>query len=112
MVNQFLIDGGATDSIPVQIVKGQGAQYVLAIDVTKCIDDVEKFDNALHIIYRAEDIVTYHLTKERLAGADLIIRPKVRHFSWAEVDQIDKIIAAGEKATQEVIPQIKHFIES
>lgn len=108
--NQLLIDGGATDSIPVQIVKGQGAQYVLAVDVTKCIDDVDDLDNALKIMYRAEDIVSYHLTKERLTGADLIILPKVRHFSWAAIDQIDKIITAGEQATREALPQIQRFL--
>ena len=55
--------------------------------------------NVLQIIYRAEDIVTYHLTLKRLAGADLIIRPKV-HLSRAAVDQIEKIITAGERPLQ------------
>lgn len=110
--NQLLIDGGATDSIPVQVVKGQGAHYVVAVDVTKCLDDMDDLDNALHIIYRAEDIVSYHLTQERLVGADLVIRPKVRHFSWAAVEQIDKIIAAGEQATQDMLPQIERFLKS
>ena len=64
--------------------------------MTQCSKDVDKLDNALQIIYRAEDIVTYHLTRGRLAGADLIIRPKVRHFSRAAVGHIEKIITAGE----------------
>ncbi len=110
--NQLLIDGGITDSIPAHVAKGQGAHYVIAVDVTKCIDDMNNLDNALQIIYRAEDIVSYHLTQERLVGADLVIRPKVRHFAWAAVDQIDIIIAAGEQAAQEVLPQIKHFLNS
>jgi len=109
---QLLIDGSATDSIPVQIVKGQGAHYVFAVDVTKCIDDVNDLNNALHIIYRVEDIITYHLTQERLAGADLIICPKVRHFSWSAVSHIDEIITAGEIAAEEMLPQIKRFLKS
>jgi len=108
--NQVLIDGGFTDSIPVQVVKGQGAHYVIAVDVTKCIDDANNLDNALSIIYRAEDIVSYHLTQERLAGADLVIRPKVRHLPWTAVDQIDEIIAAGEQAAKEAVPQIRKFL--
>ncbi len=110
MDNLSLIDGAATDSIPVQIVKGQGAQYVFAVDVTKCVEDVDELDNALKIMYRAEDIVTYHLTQERLAGADLVIRPKVRHFSWAAVKNIDAIIEAGEQAAEEAMPQIKRIL--
>ncbi len=110
--DQLLIDGAATDSIPVQIVRGQGAQYVFAVDVTKCLEDVDALDNGLDIIYRAEDIVGYHLTQERLAGADLIIRPKVRHFSWAAVDRIDEIIKAGEAAAKDALLKIKRIINS
>ncbi len=109
--NQILIDGGFTDSIPVQVVKGQGAHYVIAVDVTKCLDNTNNLDNALSIIYRAEDIVSYHLTQERLAGADLVIRPKVRDLPWTAVDQIDKIIAAGEQAAREALPQIRKFLK-
>ena len=110
MDQQLLVDGGATDSIPVQIVKGQGAQYVLAVDVTKSIEDVDELDNALQIMYRAEDIVTYHLTKERLSGADLIISPDVHHYSWAAVHLMEKIIAAGEKAAEKQLPEIKRIL--
>jgi len=109
--NQLLIDGAATDSIPVQIVRGQGVQYVFAVDVTRCLEDRDELDNGLKILYRSEDIVTYHLTQERLAGADLVIRPKVRHFSWASIDQIDKIIKAGEDAAEKALPVIEHIFK-
>ncbi len=105
--NLLLIDGASSDSIPVQIVKGRGAQYVIAVDVTHCVEDVDKLDTGIQIIYRAEDIVTYHLTQERLAGADLIIRPKVRHYSWAAVKKIEEIIQAGEEAAEEALPRLE-----
>ncbi len=111
MGNQLLIDGASTDSIPVQIVRGQGAQYVFAVDVTKCLRDRDELDSGLKILYRAEDIVTYHLTQERLAGADLVIRPKVRHFSWAAFDRIDDIIKSGEKMAEELLPKIELILK-
>jgi len=83
---------------------------VFAVDVTKYSKDVDKLDNAFQIIYQAGDIVTYHLTRGRLAGADLIIRPKVRHFSWAAVGHIEKIITAGEQAAEEALPQIRKIL--
>ncbi len=107
----LLVDGAATDSIPVQIVKGQGAHYVFAVDVSKCIENDSPLSNGLQIIYRAEDIVTYHLTQERLVGADLVLRPEVRHFSWAAVNKMDEIIAAGEQAAKEALPRIKEIIK-
>jgi len=82
---------------------------MFAADMTKCSKGVDKLDNALQIIYRAEDIVTYHLTRERLAGADLIIRPKVRRFSWMAVDHIEKIITAGEQTTEKALLQVRQI---
>jgi len=106
-----LVDGSTSDSIPVQVVKGQGAQFVFAVDVGKCVEDLGPLNNGLQIIYRAEDIVTYHLTQERLATADLVIRPRVRHFSWAAVNRFGEIIAAGEQAAREALPQIERILK-
>ncbi len=108
--DQLLIDGGASDSIPVQIVKGQGAQYVLAVDVTKSIDAVGDLENGLEIIYRTEDIVSYHLTQERLTGVDLLISPNVKDYSWAAVNKIDEIIEEGAYAAQQALPIIQKFL--
>lgn len=108
--NLLLIDGAATDSIPVQIVKGQGAHYVFAVDVTKCLQNDSPLSNGLQIIYRSEDIVTYHLTQERLVGADLVMRPEVGHFSWAAINQIEEIIQAGEEAARQALPRIHEIL--
>lgn len=67
--------------------------------------------NALKIIYRSEDILTYHLTRKCLSEADLVIRPRVCHFSWSSVEHIDKVIVAGEQAAEEVRPQIKRILK-
>jgi len=110
MDDMLLVDGAATDSIPVQIVRGQGAQYVIAVDVGKCINDVGSLETGLQVIYRAEDIVSHHLTQERIAGVDYLIRPQVGHYSWAAVGQMDEIIAAGEDAARKAIPDIKRVL--
>lgn len=106
----LLIDGASSDSVPVQIVKGRGAQYVIAVDVTHCVEDIGRLQSGIEIIYRAEDIVTYHLTQERLAGADFVIRPKVRHYSWAAIKNIKEIIKAGETAAEEALPQLEKLL--
>jgi len=110
MDDLLLIDGGASDSIPVQIVKGQGAQYVLAIDVTKSIDKSGELENGLDIIYRTEDIVSYHLTQERLTGVDLLISPNVKDYSWAAVKQIDEIMEEGAIAARQSMEIIQKFL--
>ncbi len=107
----LLIDGAASDNIPVSVVRGQGAQYVVAVDVSHCMGDVPKLDTGLQIVQRADEIVSFHLTQERLSGADLIIRPEVRHYSWAAIDKKEELIKAGEKATQKVLNDLQRFAQ-
>ena len=105
--NYFLIDGSASESVPAAKVRDLGADRVLAVDVTREIKIIEEPQNVFEILYRAEDISSYHLSMVRLREADLVIRPKVRHLSWADFDMTSEIIAAGEQAALANLDEIK-----
>lgn len=111
MGKRLLVDGATSDSVPVQVVRQHGAEKVIAVDVTKCIRKIGPLSNALYILYRSDEIATYHLTQERLEGADLIIRPAVRKISWANFKQAKKLIKHGERATEKMLPDILRLVE-
>lgn len=104
--NYFLIDGSASESVPAGKVRDIGADRVLAVDVTRELKIIEEPKNVFEILYRAEDISSYHLSMIRLEEADLVISPDVKKLSWADFDEAEKIIAAGEKAANENIESI------
>jgi len=108
--NYFLIDGSASESVPAGRVREIGADRVLAVDVTRCIKTIEQPQNIFDVLYRAEDITSFKLSVLRLGEADLVIRPQVRHLTWADFDKTDEIIAAGEQASKENINEIKKLI--
>lgn len=110
--NYFLVDGSASESVPAGRVRELGADRVLAVDVMRPIKAVEQPQNVVDILYRTEDITSYHLSILRLREADLIIRPKVKHLSWADFEKINEIIYAGEKTAEENIAAIKKLIGS
>ncbi|MBN1300679.1 MAG: patatin-like phospholipase family protein [Melioribacteraceae bacterium] len=110
--NYFLVDGGASESVPAGRVKDLGADRVLAIDVMRPIKSVTQPKNVIDILYRTEDITSFHLSILRLRDADLVVRPNVKHLSWTDYDKIDEIIAAGEKAATENMPAIKKLVQS
>ncbi|PJA95777.1 MAG: patatin, partial [Ignavibacteriales bacterium CG_4_9_14_3_um_filter_34_10] len=66
--------------------------------------------NVFEILYRAEDITSFHLSVLRLREADLVIRPPVRHLTWADFDMTSEIIAAGEQVAKENLTEIKKLI--
>lgn len=108
--NYFLVDGSASESVPAGKVREIGADRVLGVDVTHCIKAIDQPQNIFEILYRAEDITSYKLSELRLKEADLIIRPKVRHLTWADYDQTSEIITAGEEAAKENISEIKKLM--
>ena len=107
MLDTKMCDGGVSDLVPVYISRGQGAQYVIAVDVTKSLDEREELDNGISIIDRAQTILAFQLSRERLAGADFVIRPSSVRFSWASVRYIPEIIRSGEIAAEKALPEIK-----
>ncbi len=109
--NRFLVDGSASESVPAGKVKEIGADRVLAIDVTRYIKSAEQPHNIFDVLSRTIDIMSYHLSVERLKEADLVIHPDVKKLSWADFDMIDEIISAGETAAKENINEIKKLVQ-
>ena len=106
----LLVDGCASQSVPVGRVREIGADRVLAIDVTRALKSVEKPDNMIELLFRTEDITSFHLSAIRLQEADLIIRPLVQKWSWMDFDDAKEIIAAGEMAAKENLGAIRDLI--
>ncbi len=105
--DSLLIDGSSSESVPVGRVKEIGADRVLAVDVSRCLETIRPAKNILDILYRTEDITSHHLSLIRLKEADLVIQPKVKQLSWADFDKISEIIKAGEIEATENIDKIK-----
>jgi NTE family protein len=106
----FLIDGSTSESVPAAKVRGIGANRVLGIDVTRSIKTINEPQNVFEMLYRAEDITSYHLSLLRLKDADLVIHPDVKHLSWADFNQANEIIFAGENAARENLVEIKKLV--
>jgi len=109
--DKLLVDGSASESVPVGRVKEIGADRVLAVDVTRSLNIVHPTNNVLDILYRTEDITSYHLSQLRLQEADLILRPNVKKLSWADFDKAEEIIKAGEISARENIDKIKKLVK-
>jgi NTE family protein len=109
-LNYFLVDGSASESVPVGRVREIGADRVLAVDVTRSINIIEQPQNVFEILYRTEDITSFHLSALRLREADLVIHPEVKQLSWTDFDKANEIISAGERAAKENINSIKKLL--
>ncbi|MGI8419231.1 MAG: patatin-like phospholipase family protein [Candidatus Levyibacteriota bacterium] len=118
---RLLADGGLSDPIPVDIAKTLGADITIAVN----LDEVYT-ENILTVIpsisktpRHAINILQHNLALHSAAAADVIISPKnsfnIGFLGWNYIfdnKKASEIIKSGEKATDEMIPEIQKRIEA
>ena len=114
---RLLIDGGASDNLPVRLARDMGAEIVIAVNVCprpECAafapDDAGlsallPIPKAISVAQRGLDIVITSLTDLRLreCPADLLLRPRAPSevTTFGGFGHISECIAAGEVAVNE-----------
>ena len=108
-----LVDGGVTDNLPVYILRKMGARNVLGIYLGYCGERRAEVDNIFEIASQTLDIMAYHITRSKSAGADIILRPNISDLSSKTLHRgaIDEYIKRGYMAIDDNIDMIKEAIK-
>jgi len=122
---RYLIDGALMNSVPADVVKAMGADYVIAVNVTprrerKLKDRLEEKEspedkrasrpNMVSIMLSVIDIATSFKTEDSLAGADIVIEPDMLHIGMGDFNKDKEAILQGEMAAAAAISRIKRDI--
>lgn len=102
-----LVDGAVSAPIPVQACRNLGAEFIIAVDVSQSVNGVAESENVIDIIFRANTITNSVLTNALAHAADVAIRPNVGQVHWAEFRDLQTLVAEGERAAQNAIPEIR-----
>ena len=97
---RLLVDGGLVDNVPVSALKGLGAKYSIAIDLSTN-RHYQKPENIIDVISNAVDISMNHAIKLQLRSADLVIAPDVTAKSRINIDEVKQLIEIGYVETTE-----------
>jgi NTE family protein len=110
--DRYLVDGGLVNPVPVSTVRRMGADLVIAVNVippmgvrlqsTKA-KEPSIFQAMLHSLY----IATYSLVRSNLAGADVVIEPKLPRIGYGDFQRVNEAVRQGEIAAKELVEQIK-----
>jgi len=106
---RLLVDGGVIDRIPVSVVKEMGADFVIAVDVSRVKKDAE-ITTIFDVIMQSLDIMQKELVENRQIASDIMIRPHVENFSSKAFTNIDELILHGEEEARKHIPKIKQLL--
>lgn len=119
----YLVDGGLVNPLPVSVVKGMGADFIIAVNVTPAVADRvnrtgkdgigdAKEPNIIHVLMQSTYIGTYSLVKSSMEEADIVIEPNVAHIGSGDFQHVQECIRQGELAAQGSIPEIKRKLKN
>jgi len=115
---RYLVDGGLTTPVPVDVVKRMGADFVIAVNVNPDVSDrmgkssqkrlkTHKEPNIFQIMMQSIYITTYSLARGSLLEADIVIEPDLPNVGATDFHKVAEMISQGQQAAQDAIPEIK-----
>jgi NTE family protein len=119
---RYLVDGGLTTPVPVDVVKRMGADFVIAVNVNPRVTErlsksglqrvkAHKEPNIFQIMMQSFYITTYVVAQNSLADADIVIEPDLKHMGAGDFQKAGKMILMGQEAAADAIPQIKRKLK-
>jgi NTE family protein len=84
--DRFLMDGGIVDPIPVSIVRGMGADYVIACNVIQI-----PRKNKEHVVLDSNDLFNRRNSIMKKNGKINILADKIDKIVYGNMDRIDKM---------------------
>ncbi len=106
-----LVDGGASYLTPVPPAKEFGSAPVIAVDVSKSLDNSTFSDRGYGIFFRSGDIAMSNYNTMLLEQADVVIRPDVAAITWADFKRYRELIEKGYIAARGKITEIDAVVQ-
>jgi NTE family protein len=127
--DQLLVDGGLLDNLPADVVRQMGADIVIAVDViagdntfSAMIQTLRErryvpggLASTFEVMLRSLDVMMKEINKHRLveAAPEVVIRPDIPPGVSVLIgfSRAADAIAAGERATAAVLPEIEERLK-
>lgn len=108
-----LLDGGLVSMIPTVYARAMNADIVIAVDVNA---EGAKFlgppQSVIGIILQSMLVVQRTVSAHQLREADVVVKPRVGHIRWDEMNRAEELIEAGYQAGLESVDAIQKEIDS
>jgi NTE family protein len=110
--DQLYLDGGIVRNLPVDVVRGMGADVVIAVNLEAPLATRDQLNSALTVTLQMIDILLKGNVNEQLATlteTDVLILPDLKGYSSAGFDKAPALIPIGEKAARAIADKLKRY---
>ena len=103
------VDGGVVNPLPVDVARREGADYVIAVDITSDIDQTVP-SGTIATIMKSVEIMYNKISQQPVSRADVLIKPKVGFVGSADFTRRNDAILEGEQAAWAAMPKINELV--
>jgi NTE family protein len=104
------VDGGLVSPVAVNAARRQGADIVIAVDISAGVQPAAP-QGTIETILQAIDIMYSRIGALQTPGADVVIKPNVGSIGSADFDRRHEAILEGEKAALNALPAIRDIVD-
>lgn len=108
---RMLVDGGVMAPVPIDAVKGLGADVVIAVDLLSIGGGFRHYPSTvMGMLFLSAMVLVRSLTSNQQNKADLTIIPDIAHIRPDRLNQRGDCLRLGEEAARARIDEIKQLI--
>lgn len=108
-MGRLLVDGGVIDRVPIEAVRGLGADFVIGVDVG-LFEKLPPVKHLLDVLLQSMDIMQREIFRYRMLDADFVVRPRLDLMSSTSFSGADRAIAAGRDTMRELLPDLRQAL--
>jgi NTE family protein len=119
---RYLVDGGLTTPVPVNVTRKMGADFVIAVNVNPDVTgrmgktnrqrvEANKEPNIFQVMMQSIYITTHSLAQNNMIDADIVIEPDLAYIGASEFQKAPELVELGAQATREAMPEIKRKLK-
>ena len=107
--NHCFIDGGALDNIPIEEIRKQGADKIIAVKFGS--DPFCEEENIMDIVMKVIDIMGNKIIEEHVNSSDVLLTIQTEKMGLLDTENLDVCYQAGYSCAMEQMEQIKKMLE-
>ena len=107
----LLVDGGLLNNMPADVCRTMGAEIVIGVDLNHHRGKGTTSRKITNTLVACWNIVSKSTMFKGLHNSDVVIEPELLEFKKTSLDDIDKMVEEGYRATKEMMPEIKELLQ-
>lgn len=106
-----LVDGGLVANVPVEPLKKENPDLIIAVDVTSPLWSEADLEYPWIVADQIVSIPMRKLNKKQIQLADVVISPELRNYTSTNFERIDSLILIGYESSKEIARDISQKIQ-